>query len=462
MDEVFQYQRVNPTSWAYLSSLLMLALFFKFNRLVSLRNVDLFLLIALAPGLLLAQFSYENQAAPYADEVGRLGFFLLFAAGGALMTRMLMDPALTRRPLLEPNLNNAGLLFLATALMLFMTANVVFGQPSAVDTSPGRSPDEMEVEGDEPGEAIDGDQSQASADTFATAGPGFDWLYRLPRIATQQLVARTEIGSAEAAPHEAQQQQLFVLQATARAVAILSHLAIVVGLLIIGRVHFGSTATAAATAAMYLMMPSTALFAGGVAHVLPSALLVWAIVLYRRPTLAGMMIGLASGTIYYPAFLISLWCSYYWDRGVKRFVTGLLVMIAVLVVTQAATAESWEQFVLHLRQMFGIYLPVTEGQGIWKFWHYSYRLPILGAFVALSLSFAAWPMRKHLGTLICCTAALMIGAQFWHAYGGGLYVAWYLPLVLLTIYRPNLEDRIARVVVEEGWWQRRQRVRPQT
>ena len=36
MSEIlFQYEKVNPTSWAYLSSLLILALFFKFNRLNS-------------------------------------------------------------------------------------------------------------------------------------------------------------------------------------------------------------------------------------------------------------------------------------------------------------------------------------------------------------------------------------------------------------------------------------------
>jgi len=58
-DILFQYERVNPTSWAYLSSLLLLALFFKFNRVFSVRNLDLFMLISLAPGLLLVLFSYE-------------------------------------------------------------------------------------------------------------------------------------------------------------------------------------------------------------------------------------------------------------------------------------------------------------------------------------------------------------------------------------------------------------------
>jgi hypothetical protein len=53
----------------------------------------------------------------------------------------------------------------------------------------------------------------------------------------------------------------------------------------------------------------------------------------------------------------------------------------------------------------------------------------------------------------------MVGAQFWHAHGGGIYIAWYLPLYLMTIFRPNLQERIATAVVPEGWWQTRQRAR---
>lgn len=41
-----QYDPVNPTTWAYLSSLLMIALYFKFNRILSVRNLDLLGLIA--------------------------------------------------------------------------------------------------------------------------------------------------------------------------------------------------------------------------------------------------------------------------------------------------------------------------------------------------------------------------------------------------------------------------------
>ena len=54
-DFLFQYHKVDPTTWVYLSSLLTIGLFFKFSRLLSVRNLDLVGLILLAPGLLLGR-----------------------------------------------------------------------------------------------------------------------------------------------------------------------------------------------------------------------------------------------------------------------------------------------------------------------------------------------------------------------------------------------------------------------
>ena len=82
-----------------------------------------------------------------------------------------------------------------------------------------------------------------------------------------------------------------------------------------------------------------------------------------------------------------------------------------------------------------------------QFWRPIYRYPIIAAHVGLSLSMALWPAQKNLGTLISYSAAVMLGTQFWHAHSGGLALAWYLPLLLLTIFRPNLEDRVAVAVV---------------
>ena len=450
-DILFHYERVSPTSWAYLSSLLMLALYFKFNRVWSVRNLDLLLLVTLSPGLLLVQWAWENTAlTERSAQIEYLGFLWLFVAGGLLLVRLLLDSAMVRRPLLEPNLNAAGLMFMGGFLMFFLMANVVTGKPSPSDLSPARLVEEIRAEGEE---EID----ETDPDSFTSDGPGLFLLYRLPRILTQKIIA-SESSLEVATPAEQVKQEQEVLEATTRVMAILSHMMIVFGVIIIGHWHFGSVTAGIAVATMYLMLPYTALWTGDPQHALPASLLVWAIVFYRYPLLAGMMVGLASGTVYYPAFILPLWCSFYWQRGVKRFVTGVLLMIVVLVMTLAFTATSFDLFLDRVLQMFGLRLPTTSHfEGIWKTWPHSYRFPILAAFVALSVSYVIWPAQKNLATLISGSAAIMLGAQFWYAYNGGIFIAWYLPLLLLTIFRPNLEDHTPLTKVKEGWWSARRR-----
>jgi hypothetical protein len=205
------------------------------------------------------------------------------------------------------------------------------------------------------------------------------------------------------------------------------------------------------------MLPYNALMAGYVTHVLPSALLVWAVLNYRRPLWAGMFIGMSIGVVYYPMFLLPLWISFYWQRGLMRFVTGvgamLLLSLGSLIFISVDVADYWTR----VRELFGIWLPVSSGlEGVWGLgWDPVYRFPVLAAFIAVSGALALWPAQKNLGTLLSCSAAIMLATQFWHGHGGGLFMAWFLPLVLLTIFRPNLEDRVALSVLGEGWFPRR-------
>ncbi|MDZ4659862.1 MAG: hypothetical protein SH868_19985 [Bythopirellula sp.] len=446
-DILFHYERVNPTSWAYLSSLLMLALYFKFNRVLSVRNVDLFLLILLAPGLLLVQWSWENKGADNALAIQHLGFLWLLATELILLLRLLVDNAMVRRPLLDPNLNAAGLMFMGSSLLFFLMANVVTGVPKEESLRPGRTTEEVRVE-----ETVGEDEG-----SFATDGPGFFLLYRMPRIATQTVI-KARPAEERAMALELDREERQIQDATVRVVAIFSHIMIVVGMLLIGYWHFDNITMGIAAATMYLLLPYTALWTGDVVHAVPAMLLVWSIACYRRPLVAGMMIGLTSGTIYYPAFLLPLWCSFYWNRGLKRFVAGVVLMLGVLVLTLAFTATNTEDFVAQLLQMFGLRLPTDANlQGIWQFWNPVFRYPIIAAFVAMSFGFAIWPFQKNLATLISCTGAIMAAAQFWHAYDGGVFIAWFLPLMLLMIFRPNLEDRVAETMVREGWWASRKK-----
>ncbi len=190
---------------------------------------------------------------------------------------------------------------------------------------------------------------------------------------------------------------------------------------------------------------------GNVQHALPAALLVLAILSYRLPLLAGLLLGAGAGLVYYPFFLLPLWISFYWHRGLGRLLTGVCVSLCVLACL--LLLRGVDEFWLHLQEMFGLWFPTMEGlKGVWGTGVPAiFRLPVLVAFIILSLSFALWPARKTLGTLMCGSAAVMLAAQFWHGYGGGLYMAWFLPPVLLTIFRPNVDDRIATKVVRANW-----------
>jgi hypothetical protein len=276
--------------------------------------------------------------------------------------------------------------------------------------------------------------------------PGYALFHNLASFSSRALVPVDKTQ-----PEEYRRQIIRI--STARTAAILAHLAVVMGLVLVGYRHFDNIHTGVAVGTLYLLFFYTSQMTGQVDHVVPAALLVWAFVAYRRPIVAGILIGLAAGVIYYPLFLLPLWCGFYWQRGVWRIVFGVLLALAVMVISLALTADSMEVFLSQLRLMFGVRNPFAVlCVGFWHFHEPAWRIPVLAAFVALCLSLAFWPPQKNFGTLLCCSAAVMIASQFWHANQGGIYIAWYLPLLLLTIFRPNLEDRVALTAVRDIRW----------
>jgi len=109
-----------------------------------------------------------------------------------------------------------------------------------------------------------------------------------------------------------------------------------------------------------------------------------------------------------------------------------------------------------LGQMFGCRNPFTAKlSGFWQYFESEYRIPVVAAFVALCGGLAIWPAHKNLGTLLSCSAAVMLATQFWHANQGGLCMGWFLPLLILTVFRPNLEDRVALSAVRPAWGRRK-------
>lgn len=482
MSEIlFQYHRVHPSSWVYLSSLLMIGLFFKFNRFWSVRNLDLVSLILISPGLLLIQYGSEARTArgvSVADvaatvEAGeslpafidravsaeQIGYVWCFTVGAFWMLRLFLDPTMVRRPLLEPNLTTGGLAFISCSLYAFLMANVFTNQTSSFDFGDSEVAvvTDENVGDDAAADEIDTDDGGADdPSTLATASGRS--MTEVAGDAKQQVtdIRRQGPGRLMAIREMASRGPWY--ESAAKIIATLSHLAVVLGVVLIGYRQFDNMRTGIGVATLYLMMPYTAITTGRVDHVLPAALLVWAVLSYRRPVWVGIFLGAAAGVAYYPFFLLPLWSSFYWRRGLGRFLISFALVICALLVAQLfAVRGDWELFGQSVVQTFGIWLPRYEHlDGIWGLgWRPVYRLPILALFAALSATLAIWPAQKNLGTLISCSAAIMLASQFWHGYGGGLFVGWFLPLLLLTVFRPNLEDRIAVTVLGESWWFKR-------
>jgi hypothetical protein len=360
--------------------------------------------------------------------VATVGYIWLILAGGVWLTRLLLDPTMARRPLLEPNLSTGGMIFLAVSLFVFLMANVIASDPTPDDLS-----------GPQVAGVLLGRQSLAESEQDLTRlGPGYALLNLLPILPTMSL---SQTSQATGHPD--------ANAVAAKLMATLSHFAVVFGIVVVGYRHFDNFRMGVGAATLYLMLPCTALMTGRVDHVLPAALLLWAVVSYRRPLSAGIFIGLATGVVYYPIFLLPLWLSFYWQRGIWRFLGGLSATLALMILSLAFVSADFAQFQANVQKMFGLWLPVREGLGgIWGLgWDPVYRLPVLAAFVAISGSLAIWPAQKNLGTLLSCSAAIIVATQFWHPHGGGLYITWYLPLLLLTVFRPNLEDRVALTVL---------------
>ncbi len=442
----------NATTWLIFSFLLAMALFFKFSRLLSVRNLDVVMIFLLAPGLLLvqatrpqpmpieqqpgvqvaamiAQSAGAESAAALASTAGCFGcqygqalessrwlwwgYLWLLVGSVYFFCRCLLDLALVQRPALAPNLQIGGLAWLAGALMICLLA-VAYRQVerhiNPLPAANGAAPTTF---------LLLHPQDQL---VFAVAFLWNDW----PAWAVAAL-------------------------------AFAGHFAVVVGLVLIAWRHFQDVAAGMAAATFYLLLPYTGLSVGQVHHVLPMALFLGTLLTYRRPILTGMFLGLATSATYFPLLALPIWVSFYRGRGVGRFLAAFLVTVGLGLfyvgwllsesnqlgnsLTLALQSPAWQPW---WRE------PKTEG--FWLGVHWAYRIPVFLLYLSFVLVTTFWPTPKNLAHVIALSAAVFIGLQWWCADQGGIYILWYVPLLLLMIFRPNLQDRMAPPINPETDW----------
>jgi hypothetical protein len=410
----FDINLPNAATWFYFSGLLAVALFFKFSRLLSMRNWDVLTLFLLMPGFLLLADGPANQF---------WGYLWLLAASGYFLIRCFLDLALVQRPALAPNLTLGGLVWMACALFMGLIAVAA------------RYPDKQ-------------------TDTGVTTAP-----LGVLRDSVEANVRQSTGEIDDDTIH------LWV----ERGFTLVCHLVIVVGLAIIGWRHFENLHAGIAAATFYLLlpytyllMPQTSLGVGRWDHAWPMALLIWTVAGYRRPLVSGLFLGLATGTVFFPVLLLPVWISFYWGRGAGRFLASYLLSAGLCLagigtilwlngelprsLQTGWTSSAWQAWKQPPASMQGLWADIPA--------HWAYRLPVFLAYLALLIISSFWPTPKNLAHVIALSAALLIGIQFWYADQGGVYVLWYLPFLLLLVFRPNLsaceprqpgDDSVARL-----------------
>ena len=441
----------NATTWFYFSFLLSISLFFKFARVLSMRNWDVVTIFLLVPGLMVVHGSRpgpvpttHHPAVKIAALVGQssggvmptapgavvpvavfaqsrdpalmpvrwlwLGYLWLMIGSAYLFCRCLYDLALVQRPALAPNLSFGGLAFLAIALLSCLIAVAL--RPT--EREPFALPKIEGVQG----------SSKPIGPESATLALAREWIE--PRWWL------------------------------ARGSAVVCHVAVVLGLVLVGRRHFHDATAGMAAATFYLMLPYTGLYVSQVHHVLPMALVVWALVVYPWPILSGLLLGLATGAAYFPALLLPIWVSFYWGRGAGRFLLAFLGAVGIALATLGVVlwVEGSLEAVLRdvLRQAAWQPWKVPQTEGFWTGVHAAYRIPVFVAYAVFVLATAVWPWPKSLAHLIALSTAAIIGIQFWYADQGGVYVLWYLPLLVLLVFRPNLAERRPPEINRDADW----------
>lgn len=450
------YQLSDPT-WLYLSFVLILAVYFKFSRVWSLRNLDLLLLLAISPGVLMLR----SDDGSLSDR----GTYWLMGALALGLLRVLLDGLFVRRPRLEQNMNVAGMSFLLAATVVFLTTKLLTDplQDQSVRELMGGGEQRPAVVGSEPAAPVEdspGDPRETAESEKPETPPG-------PTTALVKKavdgISKVVVAGRPGSDHQLSDHQLDEVETfTVRGIAILSHLAVIVGLTLVGRQIFGDPDLGFAMSSLYILMPCTAYELASVTQVLPAALMVWGIYFYRSPFVSGSLLGLASGMVFFPVFLLPLWGWFYGRRGGGRFVFAVLLTTGLVVGALALLTRSSGDLIENtLGYVRWTTLDVWEQPAENSFWGVfgvAYRLPLLVSYILLVVLLTLWPREKSLAQLIPQTAAIVLGAQMWYPHKGGVYVLSYLPLLLLVVFRPMMTNHFAPEIKPLALFGRSQRI----
>ena len=393
----FQFELPNPAVWFYATFALAVAVFFQFQRLFVLRNLDLLALFLFAPGLLLIEDAQRHTSGAFRDpSIVYLGYVWLLGACGFWFVRCLLDVAAVKRPRVAVNLGTPALCWIAGAMLV--------------------------------GLSVSSASMIGVADTAASA------LSAEPKLIVSRAIAI----------------------ACQIAIAILM---LLIGWIHFREASTGASAAALYLMLPFTsyrfdqshhVWPTALLLGAFLGYRKPVA----------AGVLFGIAVGTSFFPIILLPVWLQFYRGRGQGTFLSWFASFTIISLAVtvpaLLFGGEYTSGIWQTLNLSDWQPWG----VGKLEGIWTGVHWAYRLPVFIAFAGLVLISWIWPTARDFGQLLAANAALLIGIQFWFADRGGAYVLWFAPLLILMILRPTtteLQPSAQNRPAFSGWLRQRRK-----
>ena len=386
---------------------------FNFRTLVSLRNLDLLLILA-PTFLMIDMIRFSNVNDPAKFSLAGYVFLGIYLCTVALFIRAMWG-AFASEKTWAPNLSARAL---AGLMLLLLACNAVLAI--------ARNPDDCGIYTNigakrmlETGKYPYGDPLLRGG-AAATYGPilyfahmPFQLILPTPKADSQQ-EARTASNPFPFIPPPLLATKLTLL---------FFHLLGIAALAAIGR-RLGGPAVGWGLVCLYIGsayvqgIGGEKWVVGGMAfisHIAPAAVTLLAFACLNRPLWAGVWLGIAAGVLFYPAFFFPLWFGYYfWKRaGWLKFTVGfavvcLLIGASVMLLTQTGENESvfrviYESTIGHQES------PTQYGSSTFSFWGTHPRV----AGILQQPLIAGWYLLKPLFMLF----VVFLGASFFMAKG---------------------------------------------
>ncbi|MGH7665468.1 MAG: hypothetical protein ACRENI_14445 [Gemmatimonadaceae bacterium] len=440
----------------WLGALVALLVFGDFNRLLSLRNLALAGLLATAP--LLNDIGRWNFAQHPRFTAGLWTAIFLVTAAHTVWALMLARSRPRRAWV--PNLTRPALVVLA-ALLVAMNALTTLIRPAEdaghytnlgaqrwMETGISPYADSL----------LQGAQSPGHG-AASTYGPVL-YVAHMPLL----LLLGDAENPADASVMSPDYRRPSDL--ATQGLALLFHLAGLWALYVIVRRHAGER-TALGAVILYACMPYLAGLEAGhgsiaglrfISHIAPSALLLLGIAYVGSPLLSGLLLAAATGVLFFPIFIFPAWLGWRVWRGEQplRFLAGsalggaIILAVIVAFTPSGSATESVGTFVHAITEHQEGSGPMQYGESTFGFWGTHPELsafwhsPIAGdspfmdpaflGFLALATGAFFWARRSGgVAELAALTAAVGAGVQLWKTHGGGTYVEWYLPLLIVAL-----------------------------